>query len=116
MIALGKKSLDPASARDDAHWTPPIVRCVAVRNEGVAELGQGLATHRIWLQTTKQGAAHTRERLLEQVRNQLTDALAEAAEYAVRPLIDEALAEVASRQTDPYSACERIVKAFRKSG
>ncbi len=100
----------------NGEWLPPVLRCVATRNDGILALAEQLAAHRAWLTTTEQGAARLAQRLREQMQNEMRDALVDAAMQQIRPLIEEAVKRVALRQTDPYSACEALVEAFRRSG
>jgi LAO/AO transport system kinase len=135
MIALGRKMIDSRGAQQrlaDEHgaaaqpttpcggagdeWVPPVVRCIATRNEGISQLAECLVAHRQWLTASRVGAARVQQRLGDQIRNQMRDALLDAATRDIGPLIDGAVASVASRQIDPYSACEQLVAAFRRPG
>ncbi len=49
------------AARTEGDWTPPIVKLVAVRGDGLAELTAALGAHRDWLERTGEG---DRRRLL----------------------------------------------------
>ncbi|HEY8042233.1 MAG TPA: methylmalonyl Co-A mutase-associated GTPase MeaB [Polyangiaceae bacterium] len=103
---------DPTAAR----WTPPIVKCVATRGEGVAELVAALEKHRAWVQGTEAGQAGRRARLAEEVRETLREALIEAAVHDLGERVDEAVRAVEARQSDPYTATEQLVQAFRARG
>jgi len=103
-----------ASAGAGAGWTPPIVRCVATRGEGVAALVEGLERHKAWLEGSEAGRARRRARLAEEVRDGLREALVEAAELALGPRIQEAVRRVDAREVDPYTATEELVAEFRE--
>jgi LAO/AO transport system kinase len=103
----------PQSAGADERWTPPIVKCVAARGDGVAELVAALARHRAWVEGTERGQARRRARLAEQLRESLRESLIDAAVHDLGPLIDAAVQAVDSRQVDPYTATEDLVAAFR---
>jgi LAO/AO transport system kinase len=130
MIALGREAsrarprghgahaaTDPASpergptANDS--WVPPIVKCVAIRGEGTSALMAALDEHRAWVEGTQAGRDRTQIRLAEEVRETLREALIDAAVADLGTTIDAAVHEVAARITDPYTATERLVDAFR---
>ena len=98
---------------DGQRWTPPIVKCVATRGEGIAELVTALDGHRAWVEGTEAGRARREARLREEVREALREALIEAAAHDLGPRLDEAVHEVEARTVDPYTATERLVAAFR---
>jgi len=102
-----------AGAGASARWTPPIVRCVATRGDGVAALVEGLERHKAWLEGSEAGRARRRARLAEEVRDGLREALVDAAVLALGPRIEEAVKKVDAREVDPYTATEELVAAFR---
>jgi LAO/AO transport system kinase len=103
---------DEASA-SRVQWVPCIVRCVATRGEGLPDLVSALARHKAWLEGTDTGRARRRERLAEEVRDGLREALVEAAVHELGPKIEEAVRRVDAREIDPYTATEDLVAAFR---
>ena len=94
-------------------WTPPIVKCVATRGEGMAELMVALDGHRAWIEGTAAGRERRGVRMGEEVREALREALIDAAVFDLGDRIDEAVRAVDSRAVDPYTATERLVAAFR---
>jgi LAO/AO transport system kinase len=97
----------------DGRWTPPIVKCVASRGDGVAEVVEALVRHRAWVEGTELGKTGRRARLAEQIREALREALIEAAVHDLGPHVDEAVRAVDARVVDPYTAIEDLVAAFR---
>jgi LAO/AO transport system kinase len=95
-------------------WTPPIVKCVATKGDGIDGLVTALDRHRVWLEGTEAGKARRRERLAEEVRDALREALIDAATHHLGSSLDEAARAVEERATDPYTAIERLVEAFRR--
>jgi LAO/AO transport system kinase len=95
-------------------WVPLIGRTVSTRNQGVRELLDMLERHRAWLTGTDRGAARREARLREALHTHLRDALIDEALRVLGGDIEQATAEVARLDTDPYSAAERLVAAFRK--
>jgi LAO/AO transport system kinase len=122
MIAAGKQrghvvhsdAAGPqASQADSASWTPPIVKCVAVRGEGTTELLEALERHHAWVAHTDAGKARRHVRLAEELRETLREALIDAATNDLGPAIDDAVKAVESKSLDPYTATERLVQRFR---
>lgn len=103
-----------ATTDGGARWTPPILKAVATRGEGIAPLVEALERHRAWGDDTERGRARRRARLAEEVRDGLREALIEAAAHALGANIDEAVRAVDARETDPYTATEGLVEAFRR--
>jgi LAO/AO transport system kinase len=96
------------------HWTPPIQKCVATRGEGIAEVVKALEAHRRWVEETEAGRARRQQRLAEEVREGLREALIETAVGALGGKIDEAVRAVGARELDPYAATERLIAEFRR--
>jgi LAO/AO transport system kinase len=94
-------------------WVPLIVKTVAPRGEGTAELVDKLEKHRAWLEGSEAGAARREARLREALRMQLREALLDVAESTLGPAIEDAVRAVARKEQDPYTAAEALVAAFR---
>jgi LAO/AO transport system kinase len=103
----------PAGEQSIERWTPPIVKCVATRAEGVDAVAAALERHRAWADGTEAGRARRRARLAEEMRDALREALIDAAVDDLRPAIEAAVRDVEARTVDPYTATERLVEAFR---
>jgi len=104
-----------AAALASARWTPPIVKCVATRGEGVADLVAALDRHRAWLDGTDAGALRKREGLAEELRETLRQSLVEGIERDLGTRIAQAVGAVEARLIDPYQATDDLVAAFRAS-
>jgi LAO/AO transport system kinase len=110
-VGAGGRAVDvPQSS-----WTPAIVKCMATRGEGIAELAVELDRHRSWLGGTDAGLLRRRERLGQEVREALREALIDAAVHDLGARIEETASEVQARVVDPYSATESLVEEFRRS-
>jgi LAO/AO transport system kinase len=96
-------------------WVPPVVKCVASRNEGIGELMTKLQAHHAWLTGTEVGRKRREARAMVELTGTLRDALVVAALSDLGPAIEAAALEVATRQVDPYSACEALVARFRRA-
>src|SRR5262249_47779334 len=88
---------------------PPVLRCVATRNEGISEVFDGLEAHRAWLETTEPGRARQAERLLAELESMVHDALHRKVAKGLRGELAPFAERVARREIDPYAACEAIV-------
>jgi LAO/AO transport system kinase len=99
------------SMRDDG-WQPPIVKTVAIENKGIEELASAIDRCRESQQKTDTSGARrqaiARWRILELLRERL---LAQALNgNSASETLDRLAAEVASKQRDPYSAVEEIMR------
>jgi LAO/AO transport system kinase len=130
MLALGNESF--AAVRPGGHsasgmalnaaqaaapgerWVPPIVKCVATRGQGIAELMEQLRAHRAWLENTPAGRAQRSERLRLQLIAFLRDALADEVVSALGAVVDEAARRVEAREIDPYTASQQLIDQFKK--
>jgi len=115
-VVHGRAARAPGKGEPSASgegWTPPIVRCVATRGEGISELVSAFERHKAWLEGTETGRARRRDRLAEELRDSLREALVESAVHELGPRIEEAVRRVGAREVDPYTATEDLVAAFR---
>lgn len=108
LVAQLQATLDLAPQLD---WRPPVIRSVATTGEGVRELLAASLRHREWM--GGEGRGH--RRLLRRTATELEGLIGRlAAAGAVasarrRGLWDQAVAAVASRQVDPYTAALRLL-------
>jgi LAO/AO transport system kinase len=106
------ESLLSLATRGDG-WDPPIVKTVATENHGVSELAEAIESFcRVQLDarvSNDRRRAIARWRIVELLReNLLSRVLATEASVA---MLDRLADEVATRQRDPYSAVEEIIRA-----
>jgi LAO/AO transport system kinase len=104
----------PAGADDRGHWDAPIVRCVALRGEGMAELFAELEAHKQWLDSSAAGKERKLVRLRESMKNQLRNTLIDHAEAAMGDAIESAVQAIARRELDPYTAADDLVARFSR--
>lgn len=102
-----------ANDADGERWTPPILKCVATKNEGIEELVEALDRHRAFGENTESGRARRHQRLGEELRESLRETLIEAATSSLASEIDRTVDEVEARRMDPYTATESLLTAFR---
>jgi LAO/AO transport system kinase len=92
-------------------WEPPIVKTVATRGEGVAELLEAVEGHRRHLEATGEKArrevARARATFVTMLRERLLQgALARLAREEGH--LDEIASRIASRQADPYALADEL--------
>jgi LAO/AO transport system kinase len=102
--------LSLADRRDG--WVPPIVKTIATENKGVDDLAKAIETFRSSqlkgeLQNQRRQAI-ARWRIIELLREQLVARVLESEEAANK--LDLLADLVATRQRDPYSAAEEMIK------
>lgn len=95
-------------------WRPPVVRTVATRGEGVAELSAALAAHHAWLVESGEIAGRRRERMRMRVEA-LLKARVLAAAGRSRDLEREVDAALESG-ADPYATAERLFAKLTRGG
>ncbi len=99
------------ATREDG-WHPPIVRTIAIENKGIEELAVAIESYRDFLRQAKSGDgrrhAIARWRILELLRERLVLQTLEADSASER--LDRLAGEVASRERDPYSAVEELMR------
>jgi LAO/AO transport system kinase len=97
--------------RDDS-WEPPIVKTVATEGKGIQDLAAAIEKYRNFHSEPKSGdgrrRAIARWRILELLRERLVAQTLESDSASEK--LDRLAGEVASRQRDPYSAVEEILR------
>lgn len=101
------------SAGSNERWIPPIVKAIAVKNEGVDELVIQLDRHAAWLSSSAEGRARKTGRLAEEVRESLREALLDAALAEFGEGLEQVVLDVAAKKVDPYVAIDDLVAKFR---
>jgi LAO/AO transport system kinase len=108
--------LAPSSPEDPAFWEPPIIKTVAIRDEGVRDLAEAVERHRAHLEATglrrDRDVSRARAVFLALLREKL---LAGALERlaAEEGSLDDLAARIASRQADPYRLAEELAARLR---
>lgn len=91
-------------------WVPPILKTVAHRREGLAELVDAFAKHREFLMTTEAGQAIAARRRVAEFRAILYQALIDEVDTRFAKQVSERLQDVVDGRTDPYSSAEALVR------
>jgi LAO/AO transport system kinase len=93
-------------------WTPPIVKTVALRDQGITELLDAVEQHRLYLQAS--GEFQRREE--ERARTNLVHILQAAVLHRLHSQVpaehfDRLVAGIAARDLDPYTAADQLLPA-----
>jgi LAO/AO transport system kinase len=106
------ESLLSLAVRADA-WEPPIVKTVAIENQGIAELAGAIERFREAQRSEELTSEHRRAiarwRIVELLRERLLASVLESENATA--VLERLAGEVATRQRDPYSAVEEIMRA-----
>jgi LAO/AO transport system kinase len=102
----GKPTSEPLDSAFAPGRDVEIIRTVAIRGEGVAELAAAIARHRD--ATAASAAARRAQRARRELREALLDRLGQAIEAKLGQHAD-LVDEVRRRALDPYSAAERLL-------
>jgi LAO/AO transport system kinase len=93
-------------------WQPLIVKTIAIENKGIDELATAIDRTRAFQQTADGGSerkrAIARWRILELLRERLVAETLSGNSASEK--LDRLAAEVASKQQDPYSAVEELLR------
>jgi LAO/AO transport system kinase len=97
-------------------WEPPIVRTVAVKDEGITDLAQAIEAHRAHLESS--GARRTREAararaaFVTVLRERLLAGALERLEAEMGRL-DAVAQRIAAREADPYALADELAARLR---
>jgi LAO/AO transport system kinase len=96
---------------EEGWWEPPIVKTVATRDQGIADLADAVERHRLHLERTgerqKREVARARATFLSLLRDRLMrGALARLADEEGH--LDEVAARIAAREADPYELVDEL--------
>jgi LAO/AO transport system kinase len=100
----------------DAGWEPPIVRTVAVKDEGIEELLGAIERHRQHLEATggrrAREVARARSAFVAVLRQRLLAGALDRLE-AETGRLDEVAARIAAREADPYALADELAARLR---
>ncbi len=101
------------AAAESSYWLPPILRTVATRGEGIAELLAAIAQHREHLETSGELATRRRAQLKLRVATILKERVLAAAEQHVG--LEQAIARGHAEHVDPYALSEELFSGVLKA-
>jgi LAO/AO transport system kinase len=96
-------------------WRPPVDLVIAYKNEGVDALMNSIMAHREHLISTgkfvARRQANAKAEIIELVKESVLNSMLRNSQY--HAMVDELSQEVALRQSDPYSAAEKILRTIK---
>lgn len=104
-------TLRQAPEAEAGEWLPPILKTVAHRHEGLANLVDAFSRHRVFLTTTETGQAIQAQRQIAEFRAILYQALIDEVDVRFAQQVSEKLRNVVDGQADPYSSAEALVRS-----
>jgi LAO/AO transport system kinase len=116
-ISHGHSAASAAAALGPAGggaWTPPIVRTVAVKGEGVAELLEAAERHRTEFLTTEESRIRRRRRIEHELYAILESTMLDELERRYHAAVVERVDAIEARTDDPYSAAEALFAQMRE--
>ncbi len=103
-------------AAPDGSWEPPIVRTVALRDEGIAELAAAIDAHQAHLESSgrrgARDAARARAAFVAVLRERLVQGALERLEAEMGEL-DAVAVRIAAREADPYALADELAARLR---
>ncbi|WP_427890856.1 methylmalonyl Co-A mutase-associated GTPase MeaB [Kribbella sp. GL6] len=107
------RSMLALAERADGAWKPPILKTVASRNEGVAEVVQAIDDRLRWMTGNGVLTERRRSRARDEIEAIATTALrARFAHLHGDARLDVLAAKVADGAVDPYSAADELIAAL----
>ena len=107
---------DASPPAPDASWEPPIVRTVALRDEGTEELAAAIDAHRAHLDASggrrARDVARARAAFVAVLRERLVAGALERLEAEMGRL-DAVAARIAAREADPYALADELAARLR---
>ena len=104
-------TLQKGPEAEAGEWVPPILKTVAHRQEGLAELVDAFAKHREFLMTTEAGRVIREQRRVSEFQAILYQALIDEVDARFAEQVREKLQEVVDGRVDPYSGAEALVRS-----
>jgi LAO/AO transport system kinase len=93
-------------------WKPPIIKTVASRGEGNAELVEALDKHRQWLVSSGTLEVRRQARIADEIEAIAVTSLREQmGDLRGGSLLADLAEQVAAGETDPYSAADALIRA-----
>jgi LAO/AO transport system kinase len=104
-----------ARAAEQRGWSPPIVKTVALRDEGTAELVEAVERHQGWLENSGALPARERSRARAEFLALLRDRLLKGALASLASLgtLEDIADRIARREQDPWELADTLSRQLR---
>lgn len=105
----GRQSYGESGPQSDDAWLPPIIKTVALRDEGIETLREWIEMHGVYLRETGGLARRAKIRAAAELDHALRDQLLAALlERLPEGRLDATVAAIVARQVDPYTAARQL--------
>jgi len=95
----------------DRDWDPPILETVATEGRGIDELWDAVVGHRAFLEADGRLTVRREARLRDELRGIVLGRLAaDVDDLCKGPAFDAVVHDVATREVDPYTAAQKIMR------
>lgn len=114
MMNPSRAAREDAQANDGAKWTPPVLRAVAAKGEGIAEIASALDKHFAYLEASGELRNRRRQRIVERVvevaerrmKRRLWD------DAATMKWLDARVDELESGAITPYAVADELLGKY----
>ena len=107
------RSMLALADRQEGAWSPPIVKTVAAKAQGLDEVVAEIDRHRAWLEESGELATRRTRRARDEIEAIAVTALRERwGDVHGRSELDVLAAAVAAGRSDPYAAADELLAAF----
>jgi LAO/AO transport system kinase len=107
------RSMLALADRPEGAWRPPIVKTIASKGEGLAEVVSEIDRHREWLDSSGELAARRTRRARDEIEAIAVTALRSRwGDVHGRSELDDLATSVAAGESDPYAAAETLLAAL----
>ena len=96
-----------------AGWDVPIIKTVAHKDEGAAELADAIEKHREYIKESGRLEEMTRQRAHRQLLAVAQASLLEGVLSGTGALVDELVGQIARREIDPRTAADKLIDAAK---
>ena len=104
------RSMLALAERGEGDWKPPIVKTVASKNDGLAQVVIEIDRHHDWLESSGQLAVRRTTRARDEIEAIALTALRERwGDVHGRSELDDLARQVAAGESDPYAAAETLL-------
>jgi LAO/AO transport system kinase len=98
-------------------WRPPVLQAVARENKGLQELMEKITEHYNYMESSGELKIHVKKQVRREFEELLQQELARYVleEATAKSELDKVLVKLESRELDPYSAVQQIIRPLLKS-
>jgi LAO/AO transport system kinase len=115
-VAAARPDAQPGEEQAPAPWRPPIVKTVATRREGIAELAAAIVAHRAHLEESGQLAQRQQARAAAELETIIQqESLRRVLARTDRAELEILLERIARRDLDPYTAGQQLLGRAQSS-